>query len=156
MGVAGPADGWRRARGRGVHRRAAQISAESGLFSHLHGLFWLVANLAAREPLVVLADDVHWADTASLRWLVFLAERIEDLPVMLVCATRPAEPGADQLLLDTLASSAQVLRPAPLSAAAAAGPRARAAARARPTRSPRPATGPRAATRSCSASCWRS
>jgi predicted ATPase len=97
-----------------------QTAGEDGLFAHLHGLYWLVADLAAREPLVLLADDLHWADTASLRWLVFLAERLEDLPVLLVCATRPGEPGADQALLDVLATGAQVVRPAPLSAQAAA------------------------------------
>jgi DNA-binding CsgD family transcriptional regulator len=69
---------------------------------------------------VLLADDLHWADAASLRWLVFLAERVEDLPVLLVCATRPAEPGADQALIDVLASTAQVMPLAPLSAGAAA------------------------------------
>ena len=48
-----------------------ETSAEAGLFTNLHGLYWLTANLAAREPLVLLADDLHWADTASLRWLVY-------------------------------------------------------------------------------------
>ena len=75
------------------------------------------ANLSAQQPLLLVADDLHWADTASLRWLVFLAERLEDVPVLLVAATRPAEPGADQELLDALmtAPTARVLRPAPLS-----------------------------------------
>ncbi len=96
-----------------------ETDAEAGLFSHLHALYWLTANLAAREPLVLIADDLHWADTASLRWLVFLAERVEDLPVLLACSTRPAEPGADQALIDVLATTAQVVQPAPLSTAAA-------------------------------------
>jgi hypothetical protein len=69
-----------------------QSTPEDGLFAHLHALHWLAANLAAREPLVLLADDLHWANTASLRWLVFLAERVEDLPLLLVCATRPPSP----------------------------------------------------------------
>ena len=34
--------------------------------SSLHGLFWLVANLAEQRPLLLEADDVHWADRASL------------------------------------------------------------------------------------------
>jgi tetratricopeptide (TPR) repeat protein len=97
-----------------------ETGAEDGLFAHMHGLYWLAANLATRQPLVLLADDLHWADTASLRWLVFLAERVEDLPLLLLGATRPAEPGADQALIDVLASSAQIVRPAPLSAGAAA------------------------------------
>ncbi len=91
--------------------------AEEGIFSALQGLHWLVVNLAARGPLMVLADDVHWADRASLRWLVFLAERLEDVKALLVVATRPAEPDADQELLDALmaAQAARVVRPAPLS-----------------------------------------
>ena len=91
--------------------------AEESIFAALQGLHWLVANLAAQGPLMLLADDVHWADRASLRWLVFLAERLEDFSALLVVATRPAEPGADQELLDALmaAQEAQVVRPAPLS-----------------------------------------
>ena len=91
--------------------------AEDGLYGSLQGLHWLVSNLSAQQPLLLVADDLHWADTASLRWLVFLAERLEDIPVLLVAATRPAEPGADQELLDALmtAPAARVLRPAPLS-----------------------------------------
>ena len=97
-----------------------ETRAEEGVFASLQGLHWLVVNLAARQPLLLLADDVHWADTASLRWLVFLAERVEDVEALLVVATRPAEPGADQELLDVLmvAPAVHVLRPAPLSAGA--------------------------------------
>jgi DNA-binding CsgD family transcriptional regulator len=100
--------------------RGGDARAEEGLFAALQGLQWLVANLAARTPLLVIADDIHWADSPSLRWLVFLAERIEDVAALLVVATRPAEPGADQELLDALmvAPAAHVLRPPPLSEAA--------------------------------------
>src|SRR6266567_9228436 len=31
-------------------------------FATLHGLFWLTSNLAARRPLVLAIDDLHWAD----------------------------------------------------------------------------------------------
>jgi DNA-binding CsgD family transcriptional regulator len=94
-----------------------EARVDEGLYGSLQGLLWLVANLSAQQPLLLVADDLHWADAASLRWLVFLAERLEDVPVLLVAATRPAEPGADQELLDALmtAPAARVLRPAPLS-----------------------------------------
>ncbi|HEX8102916.1 MAG TPA: BTAD domain-containing putative transcriptional regulator, partial [Solirubrobacteraceae bacterium] len=96
--------------------------SSADLVASLEALHWLVVNLSARRPLLLLADDVHWADRPSLRWLVFLAERIEDVPVLLVAATRPAEPGADQELLDALATApaARALHPAPLSSAATA------------------------------------
>jgi hypothetical protein len=60
----------------------------------MHGLYWLVANLAARQPLVLAVDDAHWADAPSLRWLAHLAARVEHLPVALLLAVRdgPDEP----------------------------------------------------------------
>jgi DNA-binding CsgD family transcriptional regulator len=63
-------------------------------YAAMHGLYWLVANLAARRPLVIAVDDAHWADAPSLRWLVHLAARIEGLPVALLLAVRsgPGEP----------------------------------------------------------------
>ena len=37
----------------------------------LHGLYWLVVNLAAGRPVLLAVDDAHWADEASLRWLAW-------------------------------------------------------------------------------------
>jgi DNA-binding CsgD family transcriptional regulator len=59
----------------------------------VHGLFWVVANLAERAPLVLVVDDLHWVDGASLRFLHYLAGRIADLPVAVVGATRPVDAG---------------------------------------------------------------
>ena len=67
-------------------------------------MYWLCANLAAEQPLLVVVDDAHWADAPSLRFLDALARRVEDLPVLLAIAARPAEPGAEQALLDGLAT----------------------------------------------------
>ena len=63
-------------------------------YAAMHGLYWLVANLAARRPLVLAVDDAHWADAPSLRWLAHLAARVEHLPVALLLAVRdgPDEP----------------------------------------------------------------
>jgi DNA-binding NarL/FixJ family response regulator len=63
-------------------------------YAAMHGLYWLVANLAARQPLVLAVDDAHWADAPSLRWLAHLAVRVEHLPVALLLAVRdgPDEP----------------------------------------------------------------
>ena len=99
---------------------AADPHAEPDVFARLHGLYWLVTELAVGRPVALIADDLHWADTASLRWLVFMAERIAEIPAIMVCATRPEEPGADQDLLDALAAAARpLIRPAPLSPKAA-------------------------------------
>jgi DNA-binding CsgD family transcriptional regulator len=71
-------------------------------FSVLHGLYWLTVNLADAQPLLVAVDDAHWADVASLRWLIYLTRRLEGVPLALVLAVRPAEPGRVQELLDEL------------------------------------------------------
>jgi predicted ATPase len=91
--------------------------AEEQLFPILHGLFWLTSNLADRGPLLLALDDAHWADRASLRFLLYLAERVEDLAVALVVCVREGEPTAAGDMLDRLRGgrSVAVARPAPLS-----------------------------------------
>src|SRR4051812_19507362 len=90
-------------------------------FAVLHGLYWLTANVAARHPVAIVVDDAHWADGASLRFLAFLAPRLEELPVVLILAARVDEPGA-ALELSQLAEDPACRRvhPSPLSAAAIA------------------------------------
>ena len=90
-------------------------------FAVLHGLYWLTANIAARHPLAIVIDDAHWADGASLRFLAFLAPRLDELPVLLILAAREDEPGA-ALELNRLTEDpvCRRVRPSPLSAAAIA------------------------------------
>jgi DNA-binding CsgD family transcriptional regulator len=65
-----------------------------GVSAVVHGLYRLTANLARATPLALTVDDAHWADTASLRFLAYLAARLDDLPVLVVVAARPlGEPG---------------------------------------------------------------
>ena len=79
----------------GAEPSAAGATAQEGGAPHatVHGLYWLTANLAAREPLMLAVDDAHWADAPSLRWLSHLAVRIDGLPVVLLLGTRS---GPDQ------------------------------------------------------------
>lgn len=58
-------------------------------FATVHGLYWVVVNLAAHQPVLLYVDDLHWCDEASLRFLSYLAARVEGLPVMILAATRP-------------------------------------------------------------------
>jgi DNA-binding CsgD family transcriptional regulator len=78
-------------------------------FSALHGLYWLTINLADAQPLLVTVDDAHWADVASLRWLIYLARRLAGVPVAVLLATRPAAPGPVQGLHDELLVSPEVV-----------------------------------------------
>ncbi len=56
--------------------------------------------------LVVLLDDIHWADTTSLELLRFLATRLER-GVLVVATTRTLSVGRDDALTDTLGTIAR-------------------------------------------------
>jgi DNA-binding CsgD family transcriptional regulator len=91
-------------------------------FAVMHGLYWLASNLASEQPLFLEVDDAHWADPASLRFLLYLATRLDGIPVALATALRTTEPGVDEppvLQLRTI-PEARYLRPAPLSTEAVA------------------------------------
>ena len=47
----------------------------------LHGLYWLTSAVAERGPMVIAVDDAQWADSSSLRFVGYLAARVEELPV---------------------------------------------------------------------------
>jgi DNA-binding CsgD family transcriptional regulator len=57
------------------------------------GLDWVMTRLTLmkRTPVVLLLDDLHWADAESLRWLASFAPRAADLPLLIVVAYRPDE-----------------------------------------------------------------
>ncbi|WP_022927278.1 ATP-binding protein [Patulibacter americanus] len=105
----------------GIHasERALRDLREASL---IHALQWLAVNLGTVRPLALVVDDLHWADPPSLRFLAYLAARVHELPVLLVAATRPREPGAEHELLAQLgaAPEARVLAPQGLSVAATA------------------------------------
>ena len=133
---------------------AAQPAGDSS-FAVLHGLYWLVVNLAAGRPVLLAIDDAHWADEPSLRWLAYLARRLDGLAAGVLMALRPGDPAAmGAPLLAVYAEAAAVLRPALLSeqavsamvrAAVHAGTSGSAARRA--TSCARPCTQPAAGTR---------
>jgi DNA-binding SARP family transcriptional activator/DNA-binding CsgD family transcriptional regulator len=70
----------------------------------MHGLYWLAVNLTQRGPLLLCVDDAHWGDTASLRWLNYLARRLEGLPLAVLVASRPGEAGSDTEALAAIAA----------------------------------------------------
>jgi DNA-binding CsgD family transcriptional regulator len=93
--------------------QAPAADAAHSAFGVLHGLYWLCANLAQRHPLLIVVDDLHWADGASLRFLSYLQRRLDELPVLVLTGARPV-PDA---LVDEVTGDPAVTRlePAPLS-----------------------------------------
>lgn len=83
---------------------------ESGedVYALLHGLFWLTANVAESGPLALAVDDVQWSDPPSLRWLAYLARRLEGMPVCVFATLRPIE-DEHPLLAELLADPATAI-----------------------------------------------
>lgn len=96
--------------------------AQAAGYAAMHAIYWLTVQLAHDRPLLLSVDDVHWADTSSLRALDYLARRIPELPVLLIVALRLDEPGTPHELVDELRASAGATRVAvgPLGSAAVA------------------------------------
>ena len=94
--------------------------AGTELFAALHGLYWLTAEIGAARPTLLVVDDAHWCDLPSLRFLAYLARRLDGMPIALLVATRPAVGEPQQDLLEMLADGplATVAHLRPLSSAA--------------------------------------
>lgn len=58
----------------------------------------ILTALAARQPLVLILEDLHWADEMSLRLLTFVSRRVAAWPALVVATVREEElPGASAL-----------------------------------------------------------
>lgn len=79
-----------------------ELPRDETSFAVLNGLYRLTANAATEGPVLMAVDDLHWCDLPSLRFLVYLAKRVEDLPVLALVSKRSFEAGAPLELLDEL------------------------------------------------------
>ncbi|MER8185102.1 AAA family ATPase [Kitasatospora sp. NPDC094015] len=61
----------------------------------LNGLYWLAVHLASAGRLVIVVDDLQWADAPSLRWLRYLLRRAGSLPVVVIATLGPGRAAAD-------------------------------------------------------------
>ena len=91
--------------------------AEDRSYPVMHGLFWLLSNLAESSPVLIAIDDAHWADRSSLRLVLYLLQRLDEMSVAIIVARRLGEPGAPDDLLGQLAAhgTSRRVRPGALS-----------------------------------------
>lgn len=83
----------------GVDGALATSRPNAQEFALIHGLYWLIVNLAEDQPVAVIVDDVQWADEFSLRFLAYLAPRLSDLAVAFVVAVRADDgPQRDEII----------------------------------------------------------
>ena len=69
----------------GVHAGAAPDRFLVGL-----GVLSLLVDMAEKEPLICVIDDVQWLDDASAHTLAFVARRLPAEAIVMLMATRPA------------------------------------------------------------------
>jgi DNA-binding SARP family transcriptional activator len=91
-----------------IHRAAlghvfpeiGRATAPAGEFDFLR-LFEAVAAIirasAARQPVLIALEDLHWADEMSLRLLAFLCRQLRDAAVLVLLTVRDGEPSATLL-----------------------------------------------------------
>lgn len=66
----------------------APLDSNAHLFRLLTATGALIRNAATHQPLLIVLDDVLWADTPSLQLLRFLAQEIRDARVLSVATCR--------------------------------------------------------------------
>ena len=104
-----------------IETKTGSEEAPRDTFAIQNGIYWLTANLAERQPLAILVDDLHWSDDESVEALAHLGNRLEGLPVAVILASRIEESRSGlEAVRRTAADLGQRLRPRPLGSEAVA------------------------------------
>ena len=70
---------------------AQAVEGEQARFRLFDSVTTFLKRTAARQPVVLILDDLHWADEASLRLLRFLAGELRDARLLVVATYRDVE-----------------------------------------------------------------
>ena len=70
---------------RGIRNDTRQIRDRS--FNHIVQFF---GELVRKSPVILLLDDIHWADSGSLELIADLAKLETELPIFILCTARPS------------------------------------------------------------------
>jgi DNA-binding SARP family transcriptional activator len=76
-----------------IAERITQLTGQTGSVASTGELFWAVRRfleaLALRRPLVVVFEDVHWAEPTLLDLVQYLDAWTAEAPLLVVCLSRP-------------------------------------------------------------------
>jgi hypothetical protein len=78
------------------------VQADTNPFALWERVLGAMASTAASRPLVWLLEDLHAADLLTLDLLVFLAQPVRSLPVLIVVTTRHADARIDERVAQRL------------------------------------------------------
>lgn len=90
LGIRFPGEDLRRAAVAELLREMSDASAlhSGGVYALHDALLGLVEELAAERPQLIVLEDLHWADSATVKALWMLIRRVPRLPVLVVATTR--------------------------------------------------------------------
>ena len=79
---------------------AASLAPELERQQLFEALMQLLARLANASPLLIIIEDIHWSDEATLEFLHLLARRLSTRPICLLLTMRPQDgsPALDSFL----------------------------------------------------------
>ena len=100
--------------GLGDHATLQHVEPEQLRRQILYAVRTIIERRLALSPLLIVVEDLHWADAVSLEALRFVMDRLERTRLMLLVTHRPA-PENDQL--DSSRVSHTALRLSPLNSA---------------------------------------
>jgi class 3 adenylate cyclase len=73
----------------GDHEKLEQLSPQKRKEKTFAALLAQIGGLAARQPLYMIFEDVHWIDPTSLELLAAIVEKLPRLRALLLVTTRP-------------------------------------------------------------------
>jgi DNA-binding SARP family transcriptional activator len=76
---------------------------ESARFHVYHAIGGFLRRLARVAPILVVLDDVHWADESSLGLVTFVSTDVADAPIQIVATYRTIDPPVGGPFADALA-----------------------------------------------------
>jgi len=85
----------------------APMAPEEARFRLFDGITTFLRNASRSEPLVLVLDDLHWADKSSLLLLQFLARELRGARLLVIGTYRDMELGRQHPLAQTLAELAR-------------------------------------------------
>jgi len=98
----------------GPAAQPSELDSDQARFRLFDALATLLSTAAEQHPLVVVLDDLHWADASSLLALEFVARALPDIPLLAIAAYRHAEAHARPDLAAPLGGLARAATRLPL------------------------------------------
>lgn len=77
---------------------------DAGALSGAHSLFDVLAAITELRPVLLAIDDLHWCDLPSLEFLLYVLQRVRELPIALTLCLRSGPDAIHPEMIDRISS----------------------------------------------------